>query len=140
LTLVCVALLGWTLNARERGRRWKGRSSARRARQPSRYQAVSIVRPSCACSAVVEFEGARFLTDDAPLLPVPGCDAARCSCRYARHGDRRTRGDRRVYAGLQTELYTANGSSERRRARGRRREDYEADAENFGLGEIEWVS
>jgi hypothetical protein len=140
LTLFCIALLGWSLNAPERGRRGKGRSRSRKAFQPGPYQAVSIVQPSCACSAVGEFEGARFLTDEAPLLPVPGCDAAKCTCRYTRHGDRRTRGDRRVYAGLQTELYTANGNAERRRARGRRKEDYESDAENFGLGEIEWVS
>lgn len=140
LTLVCIALLGWSLNAPERGRRANRRSGPRKALQARPYQAVSIVRPSCACSAVSEFEGARFLTDEAPLLPVPGCDVERCACRYTRHGDRRTRGDRRAYAGLQTELYTANGNPERRRARGRRKEDYEADADNFGLGDIEWVS
>jgi hypothetical protein len=40
-------------------------------------------------------ETARFLSGEAPPLPLPGCTAPRCLCRYAHYEDRRAR-DRRV--------------------------------------------
>jgi hypothetical protein len=138
IALVCVFLLAWSFNYPARKR---GMASEARARQrvAGRYQAVSVVSRTRACPAANEIDGRRFLADDAPLLPVPGCDSAKCNCRYARHGDRRRRGDRRSFTGLQTELYTADGKPERRSIRGRRKEDFEQQGSDFGLGEIEWV-
>ncbi len=138
IVLAGIGLLAWSFNSPARKRRAASRS---RVRLPSaeRYRAVSILSRSCACSTVSELEGRRFLADEAPLLPVPGCDAAKCGCRYARHGDRRRRGDRRLYAGLQTELYTATGRTERRSLRGRRKRDFELQGSDFELGEIVWV-
>ena len=76
----------------------------------------------------------------APLFPVPGCDAARCECRYQRHQDRRVEGDRRGFAGLRTDLYAAAGNPERRGDRGRRREDYNGESEkDFDFKQAGWV-
>ncbi len=65
-----------------------------RPRNP--FAAVSI-RP-CAdspCAAVVQMHHQRYLAVRAPTLPVPGCDRQKCGCRYIRHADRRSGGDRR---------------------------------------------
>ncbi len=66
------------------------------ARPGNPFAAVSI-RP-CAespCTAVLQMHHIRFLAVRAPPLPVPGCDRQQCGCRYVRHADRRTPGDRR---------------------------------------------
>ena len=52
------------------------------------YHAVSIVPGGRQCSACLHVEGLRFLSGDAPPLPLPGCDAA-CGCVYRHHADRR---------------------------------------------------
>lgn len=138
LSLTCVILLAWSFASPTR--RVSGRRDSRAARSVSgTYQSVSIARRACSCDAVADHDGRRFLAAEAPLLPVQGCNVARCDCRYRHHVDRRSRGDRRSVMGLQTQLYTANGRPERRLARGRRREDFETDASDFGLEGIEWV-
>ena len=53
------------------------------------FHAVSILSPLHNCAAAREFEGKRFLAAEAPRLPLPGCTAATCTCRYAHHEDRR---------------------------------------------------
>ena len=66
------------------------------ARPKNPFAAVSI-RP-CAenpCAAVLDMHHIRFLALRAPSLPVPGCDRQKCGCRYIRHADRRSPGDRR---------------------------------------------
>jgi len=54
-----------------------------------KYQAVAIRRGSAACKAVTMLEGKRFLSMDAPPLPLPDCDAKNCRCRYIYFDDRR---------------------------------------------------
>lgn len=53
------------------------------------FHAVSIKSPSSGCAAARSLEGQRFLSAEAPKLPLPGCTAATCTCRYAHHEDRR---------------------------------------------------
>lgn len=88
------------------------------------YAAVSVSGGSCA--AAWELEGRRFLTKDAPRLPLSGCDADNCSCKYVHHRDRReNQEDRRSPRGLQSDLYASTGDNkERRSRRGRRKEDF----------------
>jgi hypothetical protein len=59
------------------------------------YHAVSIKFDNQACDAARELAGSRFLSVDAPRLPLSKCDAATCNCRFAHHQDRRTGKDRR---------------------------------------------
>ena len=60
------------------------------------YHAVSIEVGSRACAASRKLEGRRYLSSAAPMLPVKGCTASTCHCRYVHHNDRRISRDRRV--------------------------------------------
>lgn len=59
------------------------------------YHAVSIKISGNACRAARELAGHRFLSSEAPRLPLPKCDASECKCRFAHHKDRRAGRDRR---------------------------------------------
>lgn len=51
------------------------------------------VKPSerCKCKAVTALDGKRFLSDEAPSLPLAGCDSPQaCRCVYEHFNDRRT--------------------------------------------------
>jgi hypothetical protein len=53
------------------------------------YHCVSIrFGPNC-CQQVRAIDGQRFLAGSAPQLPLPGCEAASCDCRYVHYDDRR---------------------------------------------------
>ena len=59
------------------------------------YHAVSI-QPGPACRGTAEkYKGKRFLSAEAPQLPLPTCDSRSCRCRYVHHNDRRTGRPRR---------------------------------------------
>jgi hypothetical protein len=60
------------------------------------FHAVSIRPGSDACRAAKSIEGQRFLSGNAPRVPLPDCDASDCNCRFAHHVDRRTGDDRRT--------------------------------------------
>ncbi len=101
--------------------------SARTQAAPRPYRATSIVPGPNACAAAAELQDTRFLDAQGatPALPLDGCDAGSCQCRYAHYTDRRDSSDDRRLAGqLQSQLYEANSGDERRqRRRGRRRRD-----------------
>ena len=84
------------------------------------YHAVSIVAGPNACGAAHRFAGHRFLSRQAPPLPLPTCDAFNCQCRFRHHQDRRSGARRRSDIGLMPGAYAG---AERRRARGRRKDD-----------------
>jgi hypothetical protein len=84
------------------------------------YHAVSISAGPSACSAAHRFAGHRFLSRQAPPLPLPTCDAFNCQCRFRHHQDRRSGARRRSDIGLMPGAYAG---SERRRVQGRRKDD-----------------
>ena len=60
------------------------------------YHAVTVVPGLECCQAARVLQGHRFLSTEAPALPLKGCDRSSCGCRYNHHNDRRARaGDRR---------------------------------------------
>ena len=59
------------------------------------YHAVSLKFLPSACDAAKAMEGERYLSTEAPNIPLPECDASKCKCRYVHHKDRRGRDDRR---------------------------------------------
>jgi hypothetical protein len=67
--------------------------------RPKAWHSVSIIRGRHACEAVVKLNGRKWLSAEAPQLPVTGCDAKQCDCRYRHHADRRS-ADRRETSGL----------------------------------------
>jgi len=74
-----------------------------RGRHPSRvevdaaspYGAVSLWPCLEACGAAWKLQGERFLSADAPTLPLASCDQSNCECRFREHSDRRVDDDRR---------------------------------------------
>jgi hypothetical protein len=71
--------------------------------------------------------GRRFLSNLAPRLPLDGCDAADCSCRFTHHNDRRTGKDRRSPFGPGGLGGDTGSFQEERRERSDRREDADTD-------------
>ena len=84
------------------------------------YHAVSILPGTCACAAAYRFAGQRFLSRQAPRLPLPSCDSRTCACRFKHHKDRRAGPRRNSDVGLTTMSFPGK---ERRQSRGRRAED-----------------
>jgi hypothetical protein len=58
------------------------------------FRAVSIVpaESGTCCAACDALIGRRLLLRHAPQLPLAGCEAPECNCRYRHHADRRERG------------------------------------------------
>jgi hypothetical protein len=90
--LICAVILVGTVLWWNYARR-PARPAAGSARAPrgsdGDYRCVEFKFKSDACHAVRMFEGMRFLHGQAPEIPVPGCDAAKCACHYVHHADRR---------------------------------------------------
>ena len=84
------------------------------------YHAVSVIPGDNACAAAYRFAGQRFLSRQAPRLPLPTCDAPRCECRFKHHKDRRGSPRRSSDMGMMAGTYAG---TERRRTRGRRASD-----------------
>lgn len=68
-----------------------GKTTANAAGTDSSYQSVQIVPGLLGCcQAVRGTDGQRYLSGEAPRLPVPECDdPAACQCTYKRFKDRR---------------------------------------------------
>ena len=83
------------------------------------YHAVGIAPGSACCKAVTELTGRRYLSAEAPKIPLPTCDAESCQCRFVHFEDRREGEDRRE------RTVDARGPSmhDRRRSRGSRATD-----------------
>ena len=71
---------------------------AQRPRIVNNYHAVSIKPGPRCCQTAKNMSGVRFLSPEAPRLPLPTCDVATCECRYLHHEDRRS-DDRRAADG-----------------------------------------
>ena len=85
-----------------------------------RWHAVTIAAPANACAVAQACKGKRYLSSEAPLLPLKGCDGGRCDCRYRHYDDRREEERRQVAAPMAWE------SANRRVSRGRRTADSSA--------------
>ncbi len=53
------------------------------------HHAVIVVPGRHACAAALALRDRRFLSREAPALPLTGCSAGECTCRYQHHDDRR---------------------------------------------------
>lgn len=86
-----------------------------------KFHGVSLKPGPHACTAVQALAGQRFLSDEAPLLPLSACDQQKCQCAYSHHASRRDQEDRRsgwgAYGGFAP---TVPGGNRRGKARERR--------------------
>jgi len=62
-------------------------ASPRKAVNP--HHAVVVVPGRHACAAANTLRDRRFLSREAPALPLTGCNAGECTCRYQHYDDRR---------------------------------------------------
>jgi len=92
---------------------------------PSRFHAVTIVPGPQACAGAKALLDQRFLSRDAPTLPLRDCGSPHCRCRYEHYDDRR-KGNRRAYD-LAVSIDGHEGDEQRQPAqRGRRQTDGKA--------------
>jgi hypothetical protein len=66
--------------------RWDRRTSLG-ANHP--FHAVSIGPAPDSCAVAQSLRSLRFLSEEAPSLPLVNCNAAQCQCRYMHYPDRR---------------------------------------------------
>jgi hypothetical protein len=86
------------------------------------YHAVAIATGVRCCTGAEELKDQRFLSREAPKLPLASCDVLKCECRYTHYDDRR-RGPRRAREmGVALDAYEGD---EKRNApkRGRRKQE-----------------
>lgn len=92
----------------------------RRAGKP--FHSVSILPGMPSCAAAQGLSKKRFLSREAPILPLKACDQGKCNCRYAHHEDRRKGPRRATELGISRDDY--EGRNKRISAkRGRRKSD-----------------
>jgi hypothetical protein len=99
----------------------KQKSLAMVSQRSTPWHAVSIVCGQWACERAKVARSQRYLSREAPRLPLAECSAKEfCTCRYKHHPDRRGTPRRKdEMVGLRRPPI----SSERRGARGRREDD-----------------
>jgi hypothetical protein len=84
-----------------------------------RFGAVEIRIRGSACRPARSLKGQRFLSREAPALPLPACTAAQCTCKFTKWSDRRSESRRLEHGGLSASIFLANNrraKRERRRA------------------------
>jgi hypothetical protein len=89
----------------------------------AKWHAVSVSSDAGSCFRARELKGQRFLSAEAPALPLPDCtQPAICNCSYRKYDDRRAgpRRSREVSA-----IQHPTASPEQRKIRGRRARDQE---------------
>jgi hypothetical protein len=106
----------------ERGNGPKEPAAKPGKREPrNRWHAVAIVPGAGHCKAAEAAKARRFLSSEAPLLPLRDCDVAACRCKYRHHEDRRgppRRAEEAEAGGLRS-----RSGVDRRTNRGRRTSD-----------------
>ena len=66
---------------------------------PLKWHAVTVVLQTSSCAAAAMCRATRFLSNEAPRLPLTGCDHPEtCECKYRHYQDRRS-GARRAEVG-----------------------------------------
>jgi hypothetical protein len=120
LVLFVVAVSIWWRYA-TRQKKYQAAPSVKRD-APSQYHCVEVRLGVPACEPVKRLGRARFLSGEAPRLPVSGCSEQRCACSYIHHDDRRDDERRNPYgqwANLPPGLvHERRARTERRRSQG----------------------
>jgi len=88
-----------------------------------KYAGLAFVADSHCCDAATAHHERRFLTSEAPKIPLAQCsDPALCHCKYRNIDDRRISDDRRDIVGvLSKEMPVGDKRSNRRAGRDRRK-------------------
>ena len=85
----------------------------------SEFACVALRCGRTSCHAARRLRGTSQLANDAPVLPLPGCDKGMCGCRYVKTEDRRqSEGRRLVDLGIRPFVF--DGSDQRAKLDDRR--------------------
>jgi len=95
--IFCVAYYWYAMRESERRLKRLLESSEVALAKPS-YRCVKIEAGASACQHVQSLVAKPILVDDAPRLPLLGCNVAQCDCKFIRYDDRRSGEDRRTNA------------------------------------------
>lgn len=125
ILLVCLAIAYWWMKPAQKTKGFYT-IARRKSRKGSELLTVSICYRGGACSAARSIARKRFLPDQVPRLPLNGCNAGTCDCRYRYNTDRRVWAHRRETGNAHPDVAIAGGGSERRVESGRRRADLAA--------------
>ena len=87
LMLAIIGIVVWRLRSSPRQRAYGPKMALQDQLHP--YHCVSIHSPKDACEPAKQLIGKRFLSREAPPLPLANCAATSCPCRYVHHEDRR---------------------------------------------------
>jgi len=91
------------------------------------FHAVSIMPAEGSCSAVNLIKIQRFLSEEAPGLPLADCGAVDCRCKYIHHADRRSGArDRRFGSAEKPDEFEFWSMRNRRATVGRRQGELQA--------------
>lgn len=63
----------------------------------SPYHCIEVDMPYDACDEVLKLNGVRFLSAEAPILPLPAC-RQHCTCKFKHYNDRRHDDRRDAYS------------------------------------------
>ncbi|MEO8224593.1 MAG: hypothetical protein ABI661_07285 [Gammaproteobacteria bacterium] len=92
-----------------------------------KFHGITVKPGPRPCAAVQALASQRFLPEEAPQMPLAGCDQAACQCGYAHHSDRRDREDRRsgwgTFGGFAPSLAEGNRRGTRLERRRSSRQD-----------------
>ncbi len=122
IQVVVLLLLLWVVVMWWRGRQRKRAVSTADRLPVSPYHCVEVRAGMAACDPVLKLGGTRFLSAEAPVLPVQGCTSARCACSYVHHDDRRETMRRNPYGHWSNMPLGEGGERRSRRDRRRSRE------------------
>ena len=95
--LFCVAYYWYAMRESERRLKRMLEASEVALAKPS-YRCVKIEFGDHACQPVQAFQAKPILVNDAPRLPLVGCNVSQCDCKFTRFDDRRSGEDRRISA------------------------------------------
>lgn len=92
--VLCAAYYWYAMRNAERRLNQMLEASESALTKPS-YRCVKIETGSQACQQVQMIQSKPILVNDAPRLPLMGCNVTQCDCKFLRFDDRRSGEDRR---------------------------------------------
>jgi len=119
VVFVAAVAIGWRHAARRK--KYRAASAAKRGARSS-YHCVEVRTGVPACEAAQHLGNVRFLSQDAPHLPMSGCTEQTCTCSYIHHDDRRE-DDRRNPYGMWANIPHTVARERRSRAERRRSQE-----------------
>lgn len=119
VALFIIVVLLWVYSKRSKAKSSKNQASKAIKRKQD-FRAVSIQICPQACAAAKKIRDKRFLSHQAPMLPLNDCNVKDCKCKFVHHNDRRSHDDRRFTSIIMQNVFSEkekreNTKSDRRK-------------------------